>query len=347
VGPAPEQERIIVSRLRFLGDVVLSTPLLEVLRQVRPDAWIDYVTYPAHAPVLKHHPGVNRILTIPSHANPIETVRLARQLRRPRAAWFFDLLSNPRSALHVALARPRVSVGQKTGIRSVVYSHGRPRPLARESQVMGHLDKLVPMLGAVGPRLPRVYVTDAERDGAIRRFSPGDARPTVVIHPGATWPWRLWPLDRWSELIHALLAARSDLRTLVVTPPGDSGPVLPDLPASPRLVVLPQLSLRELMAVLATATAYVGNDGGVLHTAVALGVPTVGLFGGENDPGAWFPYEDLGPFRAVLQSSTETLAAAGGRRYPRPDASVAQVSAALETVWPALGTGPATAPASG
>ncbi len=346
-GPAPGQERIIVSRLRFLGDVVLSTPSLEALRQARPEAWVDYVTYPAYAPVLEHHPGVDRILTIRSNANPLETLRLARRLRSPRADWFFDLLSNPRSALQVALARPRASVGQKTGFRSVVYAHGRPRPLARESQVMGHLDKLVPMLGAVAPRLPRVYVTDAERQAALKRFSMEDGSPTVVIHPGATWPWRLWPLDRWSALVHALLARRPDLRIFVVRPPGQSGPVLPDLPASGRLVVLPALSLRELMGVVATATAYVGNDGGILHTAVALGVPTVGLFGGENHPEAWFPYQDLGPYRAVLQSSAETLDAGGGRRHPRPDASVAQVSAAVERVWPAIGGTPPTGPASG
>lgn len=85
----------------------------------------------------------------------------------------------------------------------------------------------------------------------------------------------------------------------VVTPPGQQS-------VSERVTALcggeverlPHLGLRDLLALLSWTSLYIGNDGGALHSAVALGVPTVGLFG-PTDPDAWFPYTDWGPYRVV------------------------------------------------
>jgi len=329
---AEGRERIVVSRLRFLGDVVLSTPVLEALRAARPEASIEYLTFEEFAPVLAHHPGVDRVLTMPSGAGPRATLAAVRALRRPRVDWFFDLFSNPRSALLVGLSRPRHSVGQQAGLRSRVYSVRRPR--RRASQVMAHLDKLTPLVGEVEERLPRLYVTPAAQDEAARKHGFGPETTEVFIHPGATWPWRLWPSERWPQLIRLLEESGSRVRVNVVTPPGDGTALARGIAGStPTVRVLPPMGLRELMATLTHGSLYVGNDGGVLHMAVALGVPTVGLFGGENRPEEWFPYGHLGPFRPVLRSSRETFRDRHGNRFPRPDAIPEEVMDAVEAVW--------------
>lgn len=326
-GPAPGQERIVVSRLRFLGDVVLSTPVLATLREARPGTWIDYLTTTPFAPALEHHPAVDRVLTLSPNAGLRRTLALARCLREPRVHWFFDLLSNPRSAVHVALARPENAVGQRAGVRSLVYDYRRPRPSG--SQVRGHLDKLTPLLGRVPERRPRLHVTDDERECAARRFDLVDGRPAVVVHPGATWPWRLWPPERWRPVIRGLLEAERGLRVLVVTPPGAETLAAAATPDLKDVRVLPSMALRSLIAVLDLCRGYVGNDGGILHTAVALGLPTVGLFGGENDPEEWFPYRDMGPFEPILRASAELLPDGRGHRFPRPDADPDEVLATL------------------
>ena len=332
-GPVSEgRERIVVSRLRFLGDVVLSTPALEALRAARPKATIEYLTFEAFAPVLAHHPAVDRVLTMPSGAGPWATLAVVRALRRPRVDWFFDLFSNPRSAVLVGLSRPRHSVGQEAGLRSRVYSVRRPRPTA--SQVKGHLDKLVPLVGEVEERPPRLCVTVEERGEAARQHGFRTDTTEVFVHPGATWPWRLWPAERWPQLIRLLEENRPEARVNVVTPPGHGAALaLALVGTTPTVRVLPPMGLRELMATLVHGSLYVGNDGGVLHTAVALGVPTVGLFGGENRPEEWFPYGHLGPYRAVLHPSRETFRNRRGRRFPRPDARPEQVMEAVEAVW--------------
>jgi len=326
------RERIVVSRLRFLGDVVLSTPALEALRAARPAATIEYLTYEAFAPVLAHHPAVDRVLTMPSGAGVRATWEAVRALRRPRVDWFFDLFSNPRSAVLVGLSRPRRSVGQEAGLRSRVYSVRRP---PRATQVLGNLDKVTPLVGEVQERLPRLYVSQEERDEAARNHGFGPERSEIFVHPGATWPWRLWPVERWPLLIRQLEDLGSGARVNVVTPPGDGASLARDLAGStPNVRVLPAMGLRGLMAALVHGALYVGNDGGALHVAVALGVPTVGLFGGENQPEEWFPYDHLGPHRAVLHPSRETFRDRHGTLLPRPDASHEEVMAAVEAVWP-------------
>lgn len=327
-GPGAE-ERIVVSRLRFLGDVVLSTPTLEVLREARPRATIEYVTCTPFAAVLAHHPAVDRVLTLPMDAGLGDTLALVRALRAPRVDWFIDLLSNPRSALQAVLSRPRRSVGQSAGVRSAAYTFRRPRPTG--SQVAGHLDKLVPLLGPVPDRRPRVYVTDEERRAAAARFGLSSGRPEIFLHPGATWPWREWPTDRWPLLARRLAADHPQARLHVVAPPG-APELARDLAGRAGVEALPALSIRELMAVLSWGALFVGNDGGILHTAVALGVPTVGIFGGENDPREWFPYAHLGPYRSVLASSTERLPDGKGRHFPRPDATPDEVADAAREV---------------
>lgn len=204
---------------------------------------------------------------------------------------------------------------------------------------MGHLDKLVPLLGAPRERLPRVYVSEAEGRDAAGRFALDPAGRSVVIHPGASWPWRRWPVERWGPLIGALHEVLPDHAVLVVRPPGEEDELSRTVAGTRGdVTVLPPLSIRELMAVLSRAGAYVGNDGGILHTAVALGIPTVGLFGGENDPRHWFPYSHLGPFRAVLQPSRETIPDKRGRRFPRPDATPEEVLKALLEVMAGSGS---------
>ena len=120
----------------------------------------------------------------------------------------------------------------------------------------------------------------------------------VLLAPGATWPSKEWPLGHWRRLADALVA---DGRTVVVLqPPGRpvvADALAPVLPGG-RGGVLPTLALAEALQAVGAAAAVVSVDGGIMHAAVGMGRPTVALFG-PTDPGLWFPYEGLGPFRVL------------------------------------------------
>ena len=322
--------RVLVTRLRWLGDVVMSTPMLEVLRERLPHATIEYMTYPFFAPALQGHPGCDRVLTLPSKAGPRATLAITKQLRTPRIDWFFDTLGNPRSSFLMSLARPRHSVAPYRGFRSRLYEHTQHHEHGERSAVRHQLDMLTPLLGWVDERPPKVFVEESERQEIAERLDIEVGGDIVVVHPGATKPERAWPIERWPALIAELKRERPDVRVLVVTQPGWEDAARQIVEASNAGVrQLPALDLRSLMALVSLASLYVGNDGGILHTAVALRVPTVGIFGPTEDD-VWFPYARWGPFRVVVASAGPFRAR---QTVPaRPDAAVGEVVAAIEEV---------------
>ncbi len=322
--------RVLVTRLRWLGDVVMSTPMLEVLRERLPNATIEYLTYPFFAPALQSHPGCDRVLTLPSKAGARATLSVARELRTPRIDWFFDTLGNPRSAFLMALAKPRHSVAPYRGFRSRLYEHTQHHEHGERSAVRHQLDMLTPLLGWVDERPTKVFVDESEREEIARHLDIEAGGDIVVVHPGATKPERAWPFERWPSLIAELQRERPDVRVLVITQPGWEDAARQIVEASNAGVrQLPALDLRSLMALVSLASLYVGNDGGILHTAVALRVPTVGVFGPTEDD-VWFPYSPWGPYRVAVGSAGPYR---GGRVAPAfPDAGVDEVFAAVEEV---------------
>lgn len=289
--------RILVTRLRFLGDIVLSTPVLDALRAARPDAQIEYLASAPFAQVLAGHPAIDRLHVLPAQPTGADLVRVVRTLRSGgRFDWAIDLFSNPRSAILVALSGARQRVGSARGLRAQVYQHRRGRPEGDRSAIRHHLDKLVPLLGAAPPvRRPTLTADPAAAQELLDRLGLR-THGFTLIHPGSTWPDKAWPADRWPQLMREEPVASAG-ELFVVQPPGESK-MAARVARDGGARLLPVLSIAELSGLLSCAGLYVGNDGGVLHMSVAHGVPTVALFG-PTEPDIWFPYAQFGPFRVV------------------------------------------------
>ena len=320
--PAPR--RILVTRLRFLGDIVLSLPLLSHLRERFPQASLEYLVERRFAPVLERHPALDRLHLLPDGASVRQMLGMLPQLRRPRIDWWIDLLTNPRSCVLALLAQPRVGVGSARGLRSRVYRHRRVRPGGDPSALHHHLDKLVPLCGELPLRLPELVLAAKPK---LPFAAPAHG---VLLHPGSTWPDKAWPREAWIELC-ARLGQAGIGPLCFVRPPGEDA-LIEELCARCGLPATPQLDLAELLALVAACRLYIGNDGGVLHCAVALRRPTLGLFG-PTDPDIWFPYARFGPYR-VLRGSDGGPAALAGEPHARlRDLDAATVCEAARALW--------------
>ena len=295
--PVPDLQRVLVTRLRFLGDIVLCTPLLERLREELPRASIEFLGMRPHVDVLEHHGAVDVLHALPARATTADMLRMARTLRGRRFDAAIDLFGNPRSALLTRATAAPLRVGPDRGLRARLFTHRRGRPAGDRSAIRHHLDKLVPVLGhAPAPGPTSLVVSADERDALRRRLGLDPEQRLRVVHPGSTWPDKAWPTDRWVELVERLVAEDGEPLVLIEPPnaPGLAARVAGGGPAR----ALPRLAVREVLALLTHADSYVGHDGGILHAAVALRVPSVGLFG-PTDPDIWFPYEGLGPYRVI------------------------------------------------
>jgi ADP-heptose:LPS heptosyltransferase len=331
-GSLVEIRRVLVMRLRWLGDVVMSTPMIEALREALPEARIEYLTYSSFAAAVENHPALDATHTLAPKAGVRESLTCAWQLRRPQIDWCFDTLANPRSLALLSLMRPRHSAGPDRGFRSRLLEHRLPHDHGVRSAVRHYLDSLTPALGWVDERPPAIYVPSTQVDFAARRFELETGAPLIVLHPGATRQDKVWPVERWPRLIAGLQRSLGKVPIKLVTQPGFEAQTGAIVEASSGDVqALPALDLRELLALLANATLYVGNDGGILHCAVALQVPTVGILGPTEDD-VWFPYSRWGPYRIVRRESGTSRREDDQTIENFPDAGVEEVLTAVDDV---------------
>jgi lipopolysaccharide heptosyltransferase II len=289
--PAPR--RVLVTRLRRIGDAILALPVLDQLRESFPECSIDFLAEEGPAQAALGHPAVDRVLVlerprgVPLPALP----RLLWQLRARRYDWVIDLYGNPRSALLAAWTGAKVRVGPARRGRRHLYTHPIPPPKAPLSAIAHHLRSLSALGLTPEVSAPRIALSEREREEGRARLEaalPGEA-PRVGIHPGNRWPAKRWPEERFAALARSI--PRLGARAVVLAGPGEEHLArrVASGAGGEEAAVLGGLPLRAAWGVIAALDALVTVDGSPLHAGPALQVPTVGILG-PTEPLIWFPY---------------------------------------------------------
>jgi len=282
----PESVRsILVIRLYFLGDMLLSTPVLDALRRRFPDARITVLLKRRARDLLTGNPNVDEIIEYDGaerYHSPRWMLGLARTLRERRFDLAVDLTGDHRSSLLLRLADPAFRVGfNHCGCGFLL---DRAIPYRSEGLVVDHLLGAVEPLGArPAERAPRLFLSEAElaRSREILAdvgISPGE--PYVVLSPGASWRYKRWSPKRFARLAEAVRERRS-LRSVVTGSEADRAIAreIVELSDGSAVGLAGATSVREFAGVAAAAAAFVGNDSGPMHLTAAVGTPVVALFG--------------------------------------------------------------------
>ena len=261
----------------FLGDVVLTTPLLEAL--ARRHGPVDVVTTPAAAPLLATHPAVRRVIAYDKRRadrGPRGLLRLARALR----AAGYGIAYLPHRSLRSAVLARLAGIPRRVGFRDgwpSLYTGVRPRPAA------GHeIDRLL-ALADERPHhqtAPSLGVTAGDHAAAERLLRETRVEaPFVALAPGSIWGTKRWPG-------YAALAGRLAGRAAVVAVGGPEDAALGDeIVATARAAggsaanACGRLALREAAALIGRAAALITNDSAPLHFAAAMSTPVVAVFG--------------------------------------------------------------------
>ena len=293
--------RVLLVRPRFLGDVCLTLPALDAVRAACPGARVAYLVERESAPLLEGDPRVDEVVVVGRDASPAATVEMVARLRRFAPDLAIDFFCNPRTALWTFLSSARVRVGYPNkGWRSALYTHqSHPRTL---SAVGFHLASLTALGWPAPAGVPRLHVGEtarAEADAALRALGVDDGAGLIGFHPGARWPTRRWAPENFAALAARCLARERGAVALVTGGPADESlvrEVVHALPARRAHAIL-GWPIAQLVALQARCRAFVAGDTGPLHTAVAAGVPTLGLIS-RNRPAMFFPYPEALGHRA-------------------------------------------------
>jgi len=280
-GRAPS--RVLVIQLRRIGDVVLTTPLLDAVRETWPGARLAFLTAPPASDLFAGDDRLDALWVLRARDR---APGLARRLRAEHFDLVLDPQSLPLTAL-LSLASGGYRVGFRRRARSFAYHRAVDHDEHRGTDYAA--DHKLDLLRALGidprlapPRLPGPATVHPVWAGA------GD-RPRVLLAPVSP---RLY--KRWSPAAFAAtareLAATTGAFTVLAGGPGEEDQLAAAAgPGVAERVVA--RSLPEFAALIAGADVMVGNDNGPRHVGIALGVPTVAWFGPQN-PGHWTPPGD-------------------------------------------------------
>lgn len=301
-------ERALVIKLRHHGDVLLSSPVLSVLKRAAPQAEIDALVYADTAPMLRGHPALARLHLLPRgrqgawHERLAGEWRLLRTLRERRYDLIVHLTDHPRGATLVQLLRPRWSVAFERDVaqwwwkRTFSHLARQPRGTPRAT-VERHLD-LLRRLGihpAPEERAPTLAVGDAATDSVRARLRQAgwQGERYALVHPGSRWMFKVWTAEGNAAAIDHL-ASRGFTIVLTAAPDARESQLADAIlqrAASRCIDLRGQLTLEELAAAIRGADVFLGVDSVPMHMAAALGTPGVALFGPSKDL-EWGPWSE-------------------------------------------------------
>jgi ADP-heptose:LPS heptosyltransferase len=267
----PSGSRIAVIRLRSLGDCVLTTPALELLKTHRPDLRIGVVVEDRFRALFEGSPHVDDIL-------PPVTRVVAKW--HPQMALNFH--GGTRSMWLTAASGAQIRAGFANHAYSFLYTAKIPRAQEilgdpRRVHTAEHLASAMFWMGVPRTEIPRA------------RLSAGPtplAGAYAVIHPFAATPEKTWPAEGFLAVAEHL-RDKAGLEPVFLVGPGD------DPTAVPGFVSVRNAPLSAVKSLLASAQLFIGNDSGPAHIAAAFGVPVVVLFG-PSDPVNWAPWRTEG-----------------------------------------------------
>jgi lipopolysaccharide heptosyltransferase II len=291
-------KRVLVVRLRSIGDTVLVTPSLIALRRFLPDAQIDVLLEDWVAPVLEGFDAVDNVITV-SRNSKKSRLSTAREIRRNKYDVAFNLHGGTTATFFVRVSGAPHRVGFAHYSYKFLYNH-----LLGSSIDFWHRDIIhsaeqqLALLGFVGVPVEdkpksRLAVTEKARNSIEEKLKSQTANhqsPIALIHPVAATETKQWATENFARVAE-FLSARGFQVAAVATK--KEREVLESLKNSSRAPVLifDDLSLPEITALAARASVFVGNDSGIAHIAAAVGTPSVVIFGSSNRH-HWRPWTD-------------------------------------------------------
>jgi len=274
--------RILVIKLRAIGDVLLSTPVVQNLRDRFPLAQLDFLTDKFAAEVIVGNPWVSHVLTFDRKVD--SGAGVIRQVREQHYDLIIDLFSNPRSAIVTGLSGARYRAGFPFRWRKYAYNIIIQPRAGNIHNIEFNLDALRRLDIPVTHFQPYFPLDKKAKEFAGEWFRAEnlDGQTVVGLNPSGGWYTKRWGLEHYARL-GDLIAERHRASIILLWGPGEEDDV--------RIIEggmktpshrIPKTTLSQLGAIIQQCTFVVSNDSGPMHIAAALEVPTLGIFGPTN-----------------------------------------------------------------
>jgi len=284
-----DPKKICIFRLSAIGDIVLTTAMLRVLRKRFPEAEIHYIIKKQFASLFEANSFIDKLIPFDSKEGFSGLLRLGRQLRSEQYDLFIDIHKNIRSVVSRNFAGAKDTVHFKKNLLKRTLLTSAKMDLYEEYdpvflRFIKPLEKYGISYDGQGTEL---HISDISR-GKIEQLLPATEKKIAVLCPGASFPTKQWPEDYLKTLAQTII---SKTETIVVF---HGGPAEKDIceelsKKTGGISLAGKLNLNESAALTERADVVVVNDTGMLHISEAMKTPVVGIYGPTAKQLGYFP----------------------------------------------------------
>ncbi len=284
--------RILIRAANWVGDAVMSTPMIRAVRSNFPDAEIFILAKPWVAPVFENSPDIDHILVYDAagrHKGVSGILRLCRELRPYR----FDLAVLVQNAFEAALIAFLAGIPRRLGYgtdgRTFLLTHAVP--MTRDIKKRHQRDYYLGIIEGAGLRTAgrdmKLHISGAERKRAVEilRQQGASGDRILGINPGAAFgSAKRWLPERFAGICTQIRAQHPGLPVAVFGGPGEEvlGDMICGLAGNGCINLCGRTTLREAIALIERCGLFITNDSGLMHIAAALDIPQIAVFGPTN-----------------------------------------------------------------
>lgn len=279
-------KKILLIRLRRIGDVVLTTPAVAALKTHLSHASLSYLIEDPYRELVEGNPHLDEVIVIPQKQKALDLLKLAQKIRKEHFDGLIDFHGGPRASWITLLSGAKMKVGYKIQNKGFLYDISVPR-----SPEKGHIHSvenhvnLIRSLGLDTGSAPRIFLPEASIEekkniADLIRKKCRETIKTVVLHVGSGNEFRDWGADNLGRLAE-LIVEETKACILLVGGPEDASRAEAIAKKNQEKIFsfAGQTGLRELRELIRQADLFVGTDSGPMHIAASTATPLVALFG--------------------------------------------------------------------
>src|SRR5690349_950248 len=279
--------RVLLVRLRSIGDTVLATPSLFALKRFLPDVKVDLLVEDWVAPLLDYHPHVDNVVVL-ERSGFMTRARVARELRASNYDVVYNLHGGTTATFLTRATGARHRIGFKSYQYAQLHNHQAPSPLSLWRQQKTHsVEQQLALLGWTGVPVtdrPRTQlgISPVARETINRLIADAGLSDSKIalMHPAAAFATKQWAVENFARVAEFL--SERGFAVVAIAAPNEQELLEKLCAQSKAKIVTFDLSLPEVTALAQQSQLFVGNDSGIAHIAAAVGTPAVVIFGSSN-----------------------------------------------------------------
>jgi len=279
-------KKILLIRLRRIGDVIMTTPSVSALREGFPDAFISYIVEKPYRELVDGNPNLDKIIVLEKKQSVRDFFKLIRLIRKEKYDAVLDFHGGPRASLITLFSKAKLKVGYRIKYRNFIYHIKLPRSpkKGRFHSVENHIN-FVKVLGVNVESVPPLFLPQGKKSDVekVKKFiaeNKLEGHKIITIHISAGNEFRDWGVDNLVNFTD-MLGQQPDVKIILIGDSEDKKAEEEILKKStaPLLSQVGMLNLREVKELISQSSLFVGPDSGPMHIAASTSTPIVALFG--------------------------------------------------------------------